>query len=55
MDTALAMAVLALVVLSVAVMTRSSAPTWWIWPWGRMPWFVWVILGVVFALMMTLY
>jgi hypothetical protein len=54
MDAVLIIAVLVMVVLSVILMTRSQSPTWWLWPW-RLHWSVWVVLGVLWAVMMLLY
>jgi hypothetical protein len=54
MDGVLIAAVLVLAVLSIILMIRSQSPTWFLWPW-RLHWSVWVILGVLWVLMMTLY
>jgi hypothetical protein len=55
MNVIMVLALVVLIVTGVALMIRSESPTWFLWPWGRLHWAIWVIAAVLWALMLTLY
>ncbi len=55
MNIIMVLALVVLIVAGVVLMIRSDSPTWFLWPWGRLHWAIWVIAAVVWVLMLTLF